>query len=189
MTVPSDILIRENVRGFNLVFHSALGLFSAEKIDSGTKLLLDSLEVNQKDICLDLGCGYGVIGIVLSKLNPTGMIYFADRDFLAIEYAKKNCEVNNVKNFEAVLSNGFSHLRGLTFNLIVSHLPTHVSNKLLAWIIEDAKNHLAKNGKLYVVTVSALQPFVKREFERVFGNYAKIAHNNLYSVSEATDNK
>lgn len=183
--IPSDVLIRENVRGFDLIFHSALGLFSAEKIDSGTKLLLNSLEVGQGNTCLDLGCGYGPIGVVLSKLNPTGKVYFADKDFVAVEYAKKNCEINNIKNFEAVLSNGFSHLHGLMFDCIASHLPTHVSNKLLAWIIEDAKNHLAKNGRFCVVTVSALKPFVKREFEKVFGNYIKIAHNNLYTVSEA----
>lgn len=185
MANPSDILIRENIRGFNLIFHSALGLFSAEKIDSGTKLLLDSLEVERGDICLGLGCGYGAIGIVLAKLNPTGKIYFTDRDFIAVEYAKRNCEINNVKNFKAILSNGFSYLHGLSFDFIASHLPTHISNKLLAWIIEDAQNHLAKNGRFCVVTVSALQPFIKREFEKVFGNYTKIIHNNLYTVSAA----
>ena len=171
---PQDFTLQENLRGHELAFRTTYGLFSYKKIDDGTKLLIDSIKFRNGDSILDLGCGYGPIGIALAKENTNGKVYLIDRDFIAVEYTQKNCEHNRLSNCEVRLSNGFSHLEGLKFDIIASNLPSHFSNDMLKWILQDAKNHLKSGGKLYVVTVSKLGKFIKREFENIFGNGERI---------------
>lgn len=183
---PQDYTLQENLRGHELAFATTHGLFSYKKIDDGTKLLIDSVEFRDGDNILDLGCGYGPIGIALAKNNPKGKVFMVDRDFVAVEYAQKNCERNRLSNCEVLLSNGFSHLEGRKFDVIVSNLPSHFSNDMLEWILQDAKNHLQAGGKLYVVTVSKLGKFIKRKFESIFGNYEKVNHDKMYTISSAT---
>ncbi|MCX6807431.1 MAG: methyltransferase [Patescibacteria group bacterium] len=182
---PLDFTIQENLLGHQLIFKTTYGLFSYKKIDDGTKLLINSIKVENNDNILDLGCGYGPVGIALAKSNQKGKTYFVDRDFVAVEYTKKNCKINRLSNCEALLSDGFSHLKNVKFNIIASNLPSHFSNDMLRIIFKDAKKHLEKNGRLYVVTVSKLSKFIKRELEDIFGNYTNVNHNCMYTVSVA----
>ena len=105
--IRKDIIFEDNIRGFDLTIHSSWGLFSPKEVDSGSRLLMDFLEIKESDVCLDMGCGYGVIGLVMAKLAPNGKVYMVDRDFVAVDYAKKNAEVNHLTNCEAFLSNAF----------------------------------------------------------------------------------
>ena len=76
--LKQDIVFAENVRGHRLVFHSTWGLFSPRGIDDGTRALLDRMEVNEGDDCLDLECGYGPIGLTMARLSKTGTVYMAE---------------------------------------------------------------------------------------------------------------
>jgi 16S rRNA m(2)G 1207 methyltransferase (EC 2.1.1.52) len=66
--LKEDIIFQNNIRGFDITLHSTWGLFSPREIDAGSRLLLEYIKVDEDDICLDLGCGYGVIGIVMAKM-------------------------------------------------------------------------------------------------------------------------
>ena len=170
----------------DFVFHSTWGLFSPRDVDAGSRLLIRYMQVNEDDVCLDLGCGYGPIGLTMAKLAPQGKVYMVDRDFVAIEYAKKNAELNGVTNCEALLSNAFSHIPDdLKFDVIASNLPAHVGKELLYLILSDAKKHLKKDGRLYVVTIAGIRAFIKRNFVEVFGNYKKIKQGKNYTVALA----
>ncbi len=177
--------IATKLRGFDLTFKTTYDLFSFRKIDDGTKLLIDSVKVNNGEACLDLGCGYGAVGIVMAKLNPTGKVYFVDRDFIAVDFSKENCQINKVKNYETRLSNGFSNLKGINLDVIASNLPTHIAKEALEFMISDTKKHLSNNGRFYVVTVDRLRPYIERELRAVFGNSKQVSHNKNYSVSLA----
>ena len=109
--IRKDIEFSMALRGQNLRFRSTWGLFSPEGIDEGTRLLIEELEISEDATSLDLGCGYGPIGLVMAKLTPKGRVYMVDKNFVAVEYAKKNVELNGLKNCEVYLSNGFSHIR------------------------------------------------------------------------------
>ena len=129
------------------VFHSTWGLFSPRDVDAGSRLLIEYMQINETDICLDLGCGYGPIGLTMAKLAVQGKIYMIDRDFIAVEYARKNAEFNGLTNCEVFLSNAFSHVADdVKFDVIASNLPAHVGKELLYVILSDAKKHLKKNG-------------------------------------------
>jgi len=175
--------IQEKIYNFDLIFKTTYGLFAYKEIDDGTRLLINSIKIEDGTACLDLGCGYGVIGIVMAKLNPNGRVYCVDRDFVAVEYAKKNCELNDIRNCEVFLSDGFSNIRDLRFDIIASNPPTHISHDMLKLIFSDAKKYLKPHGKLYVVTASKLKRFIKTQFEEIFHNYTHIQNDNLYTVS------
>lgn len=177
--------ITETLRGYSLLFKTTFDLFSYKKIDEGTKLLISNLDIRKGDVCLDIGCGYGAIGIVMAKLNKTGKVYFADRDFIAVDYAKINCELNTIKNYETFLSDGFSNIKDVDFNIIAANLPSHIAQESLTQIITDAKNRLRANGKFYVVTVNRIGPYIQRLLENVFGNYKKVDHTKMHTVSLA----
>ena len=161
------------------------GLFSPKAIDAGTDLLIEQLNIQEGDTCLDLGCGYGAIGIAIAKCTPTATVYMVDKDFVAVAYARKNVEQNQLQNCHVLLSNGFSHLPDIQFDLIVSNLPANVGKELLQIFLTDAKKYLKPNGRLYVVTISGLREFIKRNFMSIFGNYQKVKQRRTHTVAMA----
>lgn len=187
--LKKDIIIQKNLRGYDLIFHSTWGLFSPEHIDEGTELLIKNMEVKPSDVTLDLGCGYGAIGLTLAKLSPQGTVHLIDKDFVAIEYAKKNANLNKITNIETYLSNAFNQVPSIQFDTIMSNLPAKVSKELFWIIMEEAKQHLKPSGQLVVVTISGLKEFIKRNFKEVFGNYEKLAQGKTYTVARAVKSK
>lgn len=183
--IKQDIVFEEELRGFKFIFHSTWGLFSPRSIDKGTEVLIDQIEVNRDDKCLDLGCGYGPIGMIMAKLALEGKTYMVDKDFVAVEYARKNSGLNGITNCEVLLSNAFSNLDGLKFDLIASNIPANVGKELLYIILHDAHVHLNEGGRMYVVTIAGLRNFIKRNFVEVFGNYKKVKQSKGYSVALA----
>ncbi len=182
----ADICFQTNLRGFNLSFTSTWGLFSPKTIDAGTKLLIDHMEIGENDQCLDLGCGYGAMGLVMAKIAQNSDVYMVDKDFVAIEYTARNVKKNHLSNCNVFLSNGFSHIPKMKFDVIVSNLPANVGKEMLHILLSDAKRYLKKRGKLYVVTISGLREFIKRNFITVFGNYEKIKQHKTHTVAMAT---
>jgi 16S rRNA (guanine1207-N2)-methyltransferase len=184
--IKRDIVFQDQLAGFDFTFHSIWGLFSPRKIDDGTKALIDQLKIGEKDVCFDLGCGYGPLGLVMAKMAPKGVVHMVDKDFKAIEYATKNADVNQLGNTSVYLSNGFEQVTSsVKFDVIVSNIPAKVGKEMLLIILNDAMRHLVKGGKLYVVTVTGLKEFMKRNFKEVFGNYKKLAQSKGYVVGLA----
>ena len=185
--VPSrEVEFPTELRGMPLTFSTTWGLFSPKAIDAGTQLLIEHLDIQENDTCLDLGCGYGAVGITLAKCVQTATVYMADKDFVAVDYARKNVKQNQLQNCHVLLSNGFSHLPDIQFDLIASNLPANVGKELLQIFLTDAKQHLKPNGRLYVVTISGLRQFIKRNFLSIFGNYQKVKQRHTHTVAMAT---
>jgi 16S rRNA (guanine1207-N2)-methyltransferase len=180
-----DIVFSQSLCGQSLSFHSTWGLFSPREIDEGTRLLLQYIEVETAHDCLDLGCGYGAIGLTLAKLAAQGHTTLVDKDFVAIEYCRKNIALNQIANAEALLSNGFDAIRGRRFDVIASNIPAKVGNELMSLFFYDAFQQLKPNGRLYVVTVNGLREYIKRVFKERFGNYAKLKQGRNYTVAMA----
>ncbi len=181
--IRKDIEFLGELKGFNLKFYSTWGLFSPEHIDEGTEHLINELAVKETHTCLDLGCGYGAIGIVMAKLAPQGRVHMVDKDFVAVEYAKKNAEANGLTTCEVYLSNGFSNVPAdIKFDVIASNLPAKPSKELYQILFEDAKKYLNPGGKFYVVVISGLKEFIKRSFKEIFGNCEKLKQGRTHCV-------
>ena len=182
----ADIAFRDTLRDQSLHFRSTWGLFSPREIDEGTRLLLERIEVNPGDDCLDLGCGYGAIGLTLAKLAPEGHTTLVDKDFVAIQYCHKNIELNHIGNAEALLSNGFDAIRNRRFDVVASNIPAKVGNELMSLFFYDAYQQLNPGGRLYVVTINGLRDYIKRVFKERFGNFTKLKQGKNYTVALAT---
>jgi 16S rRNA G1207 methylase RsmC len=183
--LKQDIIFNISLRGQELVFHSTWGLFSPRCVDNGSYLLIKHVELNPGQQTLDLGCGYGAIGLSIAKTYPCGFVHMVDKDHVAVEYAKKNAGVNKITNCEVYLSNGFEAVRNLRFDNIVANLPAKVGKELLYIFLSDAKRHLKPGGQIVVVTISGLREFIKRNFKEVFGNYKKVKQGEKHTVAMA----
>ena len=185
-TLRRDLEFSAQLAGHTLNFCSTWGLFSPRDIDDGTRLLLDHLEIAPTDDCLDLGCGYGPIGLTLATLAPQGRTLLVDKDFVAVEYANRNAQRNRLTNAEAQLSNGFDQIDPeRRFDLIASNVPAKVGKELLALLLHDAHARLRPGGRLYLVTINGLRQYMKRNLTDVFGNYDKLKQGAHYTVALA----
>ena len=173
--------------GQRLTFSSTYGLFSPEGIDAGTKLLLNHIgEIPEDASVLDLGCGYGPIGVAIAKQGPERHVTMVDTNFVAVEYANKNAEANGTSNAEAMLSDGFAHLpEDARFDLVVSNLPAKIGRDLTLTFFNDAQERLNPGGRIVVVTVKGLKEFVKRSFKETFGGYKKLKQGEKHVVTQA----
>jgi 16S rRNA (guanine1207-N2)-methyltransferase len=182
----SDIRFTAELGGRRLIVHSTWGLFSPREIDEGTWLLLGHIEVNSTDDCLDLGCGYGPIGLALAVLAPDGHTLMLDKDFVAVDYSNRNAERNGIRNAHAQLSNGFDQVDpSLRFDLIASNVPAKVGKEMLSLLLHDARNRLRPGGRLYLVSINGLRQYLKRNLTEVFGNYEKLKQGAHYTVALA----
>jgi len=180
-----DIVLRETLRGQTLTFHSTWGLFSPRAIDEGSRLLLEHVAIAGDEDCLDLGCGYGPIGLTLASCAPRGQTLLVDKDFVAVEYSRRNIAINGLGNCDALLSNGFDQVGNRRFDLVASNLPAKVGKELLLLLLHDALAHLRPGGRLYVVTITGLRRFIERNCNEVFGNYEKLKQGKNYTVALA----
>jgi len=183
--IRQDIVFSETLRGETLHFHTTWGLFSPKAVDEGSRLLLDHLEIESDDDTLDLGCGYGPLGLTLARLAPGGTSVLVDKDFVAVEYSKKNSEINSIRNVEVLLSNGFDQIGKRKFDLIVSNLPAKTGKELYYLYFYDALVRMNPGGRFYVVTISGLRRFIQKAFLEVFGNYEKLKQGQTYTVAMA----
>ncbi len=183
--LKEDIVFEVRMREHDLTFHSTWGLFSPRKIDDGTWRLAELIELEADHVTLDLGCGYGALGVAIARECPAGSVHMVDKDFIAVEFAKKNAAVNGLSNCKAYLSNAFSNVGDVLFDNVISNIPANVGREMLYIILSDAKAHLKPGGRLYVVTVAGLKQYIKRNFLEVFGNYKKIKQGKSYAVAMA----
>ena len=181
--IRQDLKISSSADNHSLSFFTTWGLFSPRAIDDGSQMLLNYLDINSDDDCLDLGCGYGVLGLCMARSAPAGHTLLIDKDFVAIEYSEKNRLLNKIDNASCMLSNGFDQIPKQQFDLIVSNIPAKVGKEMLYIYLFDALEYLKPGGSFYIVTITGLRQFFKRGFHEVFGHYEKIKQGKTYTVA------
>jgi len=150
--LKKDIVLDVELFGSNLKLHTRWGTFSPRDLDDGTKLLMKYFSADIDDVCLDLGCGYGPIGLALAKHCSKGEVHMVDKDFVAVDLANYNAKLNNIVNAKAYLSDAFLQVPSdIKFNQIVSNIPAKVGREQLSIILYDALDALKPGGVITVL--------------------------------------
>jgi 16S rRNA G1207 methylase RsmC len=147
-------------------FYFDLGetLFSTFAVDHGTDILLRSIAPeNPPATILDLGCGYGPIGIVLADKYPAAKVTLLDRDLLAVRYSNLNIEKNRLPNAKAFGSIGMEAIPDQKFDLIVSNIPAKIGDAaIIREFILTPYQQLNSGGELWIVVVNALNRLIPK---------------------------
>jgi 16S rRNA (guanine1207-N2)-methyltransferase len=160
-----------------LTFETSKELFSPKAIDLGTEFMLSKVEFTSADKVLDLGCGYGVVGILAAKLIGPERVVMVDNNAEAIKMTKENAIINQVADVMILESDGLSKVVDYNFTLILSNPPYHVDFSVPKHFIEKGFNHLKIGGKLFMVTKR--KDWYKNKLVSVFGG-VKIWEENGY---------
>jgi len=150
--------------GIRLELRLAVDLFSSFEVDVGTRLLLRTLadgpHQGPRHKILDLGCGYGPIGLTLKALDPGREVHMVDRDALAVAYSRRNADLNGLSGVEVYGSLGYDDVRATGFDLIASNIPAKAGTAAIRHFLLDATHRLRPNGLVAVVVVAQLEALV-----------------------------
>ena len=175
---------KDNVLGYDLCFRSCDSIFSKNKIDDGTRTLLNTIAQNceLKGTGLDIGCGLGVISIALiKKFNVK--FDMIDVNNTAVKLSNQNLIKNNVQHSaKAWLSDGFEKVEDV-YDFIVTNPPIKTGKKLLFSLMDGAKEHLVHNGQLLlVIRKDHGMESLKKYLIEVFGNCEILERNKGYYI-------
>lgn len=150
------------IGGLGLEFRVSQTLFSSHAIDAGTELLVRAINDAgvQFEKVLDLGCGYGPIGIALKALNPGAALHMVDRDALAVRYARENAQLNGIEDALAYPGLGLDDVRDRDFDLVAANIAGKAGERVIASWLRDAPLFLRAGGLVGMVVVSPLEPLV-----------------------------
>ena len=163
--------VETEYRGHALTFETDSGVFSRTELDRGTEVLLDALPETVSGSVLDMGCGWGIIGVAVGKHWPDTQITMADINQRACDLSRKNAQANGVQA-TVMESDGYEKVLGHTYDLILQNPPIRAGKSVIYQMFADAVGCLNENGELWLVirkqqgAPSAIT-FLKTLFENV----------------------
>ena len=172
--------LRVDLLGEKMAFLTDAGVFSKKMIDFGSQLLLKCLEINQGETVLDVGCGYGPLGLSLAKAYGV-QATMVDINNRALDLARQNAERNKVKA-TIFQSNIYEQVEG-TFDHVISNPPIRAGKQVVHEIIEKSQDFLETGGDLTIVIQKKQgAPSAKSKMEDVFGNCEVVKKDKGYYI-------
>ncbi|MGM9966218.1 MULTISPECIES: class I SAM-dependent methyltransferase [unclassified Rummeliibacillus] len=140
------------LRGFSFVFETDAGVFSKSEVDFGSRVLIDSFEMPTVEGCiLDVGCGYGPIGLSIAKSYPNHIIHMMDVNERAVNLAKKNAELNGVQNVQIYESDALSSVQEEQVAVVLTNPPIRAGKNTIFRFYDEAYEKLVDLGELWIV--------------------------------------
>lgn len=176
-------IVRTYLCGRPFEFLTASGVFSKKRVDLGTRVLIESMVLPEKDYVLDVGCGYGAVGIVAASSNPNLRVVMVDVNERAVWLAKQNIQRNNITNAEVRSGHLYEPIKGLTFNCVLSNPPVSAGIETVKAIIVEAPKHMPNKARFQMVVKSKIGgKRLKMLLEKSFGNAEILARKSGYRV-------
>jgi len=180
---PRYGLIRARLRGRFFEFYTASGVFSKKRVDLGTHLLIENMVLPEYGSLLEMGCGYGAVGIVAATLNPHLRVFMIDVNERAIRLARANAQRNEVDNAEFRWGFLYEPVDEIQFDAILSNPPVSAGMRIVKRIIEQAPLHLVRNGILEIVVRSKIGgKILMNVMAEAFDNVEVLARESGYRV-------
>jgi len=161
--------------------------FSKSEVDFGSRLLIDTFDPPEiAGPILDVGCGYGPIGLSIAKDFPNRLVHMIDVNQRAIGLAKENAEKNGIDNLEIYESDRFENVNEENFAAILTNPPIRAGKEVVHTIFEQSFQHLRSGGELWVVIQKKQgAPSAKAKLEELFGGVDIVAKKKGYYILKA----
>ena len=175
-----------SLRNIKFKFKTDQGVFSKGEVDFGSRLLIDTFELPQAEgDILDIGCGYGPIGLALAK--DTGrMIHMIDVNERALGLAKENASINGISNVMIYESDRFGSVKHRDFAAILTNPPIRAGKKVVHDILEQSFDYLCDGGELWVVIQKKQgAPSAIDKLTEVFGEVETVEKKKGYFILRA----
>ncbi|MBW3004461.1 methyltransferase [Candidatus Woesearchaeota archaeon] len=174
--------IQAKLRQKKFEFWTGSGVFSPKRVDPATELLIEKAVIKEKDKVLDLCAGYGPVGIAIKKTVPETKVYLTDINKRAISLARKNAKLNKAK---LTIKSGdlYEPYSEEKFDVILVNPPMAAGRNICYQIIEDAANHLNKEGTLQLVARHQKGGrMLEKKMQEIFGNVETLAKKGGFRV-------
>lgn len=176
-------LVRAKLRGRNFEFLTSSSVFSKKKVDLGTHVLIDAMVLPQKGSVLDIGCGYGAVGIAAAATNPNLRVVMTDVNMRAVRLARQNLETNRIRNAEVRYGYLYEPVADMRFDCVLSNPPVSAGMDTVKAVIAGAAGVLALGGSFQMVIRSKIGAKALPEaFVAVFGNCEVLARESGFRV-------
>lgn len=174
------------ILGSQFKFITDIGVFSKGELDEASRLLIETIDAfNTPGTILDVGCGYGAIGVTLGARQPDDEVHMIDVNRRAVELAKRNAMINQVDNVKVYESFCYNNVTQ-TFKHVISNPPIRAGKKVVHQIIAESIDHLEEGGTLTIVigkqhgAASAM-----KKMEEVFGNARRVERKKGFWVLQS----
>lgn len=180
---------RDSILGHDLILKSCDSVFSKDRIDDGTRALLNAVDRYFEDMAgdvLDFGCGVGVVGITLKKHFKNISVTMCDINATCVRLSKENCDKNNVA-CNVIESDLYSNVG--VFDHIITNPPIKVGKAILFAVVSEGYNHLNSGGDItLVIRKSHGEESMKKHMQNIFGNVKILARDKGYYILHSVKN-
>ncbi|MDU4695985.1 MAG: class I SAM-dependent methyltransferase [Paenibacillus sp.] len=174
------------LRGQTFRLVSDAGVFAKGGVDFGSRTLIEAMDIPEGAEVLDVGCGYGPIGLTAAKLAGRGHVWMIDVNSRAVELAKENAAANGVNNVSIVESDLFSALGDRSFDVVLTNPPIRAGKATVHAIFEGAYERLRAGGSLWVVIQKKQgAPSAKEKLESLFSKVEEVTKDKGYRIYKA----
>ncbi|KIS03263.1 class I SAM-dependent methyltransferase [Paucilactobacillus wasatchensis] len=179
-----------NLRDQEMQFVTDNGVFSKHSVDFGSRTLIESFALQDLPTgdLLDLGCGYGPIGLAVAKtIGADRHVDMVDVNELALSLARENAQLNQIENVDIFTSDGYANVPS-QYAAILTNPPVRAGKQVVDNFIATAKQHLVGNGELWVVLQKKQgAPSAKKLMSAVFGNCEVVQRNKGYYILRSSN--
>jgi 16S rRNA (guanine1207-N2)-methyltransferase len=180
---PRFGMVRTCFRGRRFEFLTASGVFSTKRLDLGTRLLIESMVLPKQGSVLDIGCGYGAVGIAAGAFNPGICVLLTDVNARAVWLARQNIQRNHIDNAHVRRGWLYEPVKDFMFDCVLSNPPVSAGMKTVKAIVSKAPKHMVSEANFQMVIRSKIAGKRFRGFfEEAFGNVEVLARQSGYRV-------
>ncbi|MCG8499500.1 MAG: class I SAM-dependent methyltransferase [Firmicutes bacterium] len=176
------MIINTAIKDIKIQLRTVKKLFSPDSIDRGTLAMLSVVDLKDDDKVLDLGCGYGIVGIYAAKIIGSHDVVMTDIEEIAVSIAKENTVLNGVNKIRIVQGDAYDSVEDNDFSIILVNPPYHADFSVPKRFIEKGFRRLRMGGKMYMVTKR--KEWYKNKMISIFGG-VKIHQVDGYYVFES----
>lgn len=175
------------LRGQSFRFVSDAGVFSKGGVDYGSRTLIEAMEIPANADVLDVGCGYGPIGLSAARMAHQGHVTMIDVNSRAVELARENAAANRITNVTALQSDLFAELGDRNFDVVLTNPPIRAGKETVHAIFEGAHERLKPGGSLWIVIQKKQgAPSAKQKLESLFDSVEEVTKDKGYRIYKAT---